>query len=257
MTIEAPPGLIVGFVLALVRASAFVAIAPPFATKGIPSQVKVGLAGGLALAAAPRLQDAAPPVDVGSLIGAIVTQVFIGLTLGFLTMLLFTAVQAAGDLIDLMGGLSIAQLIDPISQNHSSVFGRFYSLLAVTLLFAVDGHLLMVRGFMHSFDVVSLSLPPVEEVSGLFIRSLGSFMVAAIEIGIPILGALFVAEVALGLLARVAPQMNVFIIGMPFKVMLTFLLAGAALPLLPGGVSSMVESGVRSGAEFLRMVGPG
>lgn len=254
MTIELSAPLLVGFVLAVVRAAAWVMLVPPLGSRAIPAPVKIGFAAALALPVAPRLAEHPPSLDTASLIAATLLQVGVGVTLGFLTSMLFSAVQAAGELVDLFGGFTIAQAYDPFSNAPAAVFGRFYQLLATVLLFAIDGHLLLVRGFLTSFDAVALSAPPVGDLASVFVRSLGLFFVAALEIAAPLLGALFLAEVALGLLARAAPQMNVFVIGFPFKILLTLLLGGLALPLLPGAVGSLVERSVAGGASVVRLV---
>ena len=255
MTIETSPALVVGFVLAVVRAAAWVALIPPFASRSIPAPVKIGLAAALALPVAPRLAADPPSLETAPLVGAVLFQVGVGLGLGFLTSLLFGAVQAAGDLIDLFGGFTIAQAYDPLSNSSSALFGRFYQLLATVLLFALDGHLLLVRGFMTSFRALAATPPPLDDLSALAVDHLGLFVVAAIEIAAPLLGALFLAEVALGLLARAAPQMNVFVIGFPFKILLTLLLGGLTLPLLPGAVGSLVTHSVQGGTSVVRMLG--
>lgn len=255
MTVEASPALIVGFVLAVVRAAAWVALVPPFGTRAIPTQVKVGFAAALALPVAPRLAADPPSLELAPLIGAVVLQVAVGLALGFVTSLLFAAVQAAGELVDLFAGFTIAQAYDPLSNVSASVFGRFYQLLATVLLFALDGHLLLVRGFLTSFEAVSVSAPPLGDLSGLLLRTFGLFLLAAVEIAAPLLAALFLAEVALGLLARAAPHMNVFVLGFPFKILLTLVLAGLALPLLPGSVNSLVDHALRGGADVVRLFG--
>ena len=154
MTLQVDPALLVGFLLALIRASAWLVVAPPFNSRAIPSRVKLGLAGALAVFVAPKL--AATPVSLatGSFFAAVLLQVAVGLTLGFVALILFSAVQAAGQMIDLMGGLSLAQAFDPFSNVQSSVFGRFYQILAIVMLFAINGHLLMVEGFLRSFRAV-------------------------------------------------------------------------------------------------------
>lgn len=253
MTVDAPAALIVAFVLGVVRASAWLVLVPPFGTRAIPSVVKVGLAGALALPAAPRLAETPPSLDIPPLIGAVVLQVAMGLTLGFITMLAFAAVQAAGSLIDLFAGFTIAQAFDPISGNQSALFGRFYQLLAATLLFAINGHLLLFRGFMSSFDVVGLQAPAMGNLSEMAVDGLSAFMVAAVEIAAPLLAALFLTEVALGLLARAAPQMDVFILGFPLKIMLTIGLAGLALPVLPEVVEALIVRSVRSGNAIVEL----
>ena len=252
MTFDLSPDLIAGYLLALVRAAAWVAVSPPFGTRVMPGQVKVGFAAALALALGPQLADQAVPLEAGPLISAAVLQLGAGLALGFIGVLLFSAVQAAGNMIDLFSGLTMASVFDPLSNVQASVFGRFYQLLATTLLFAINGHVLLVRGFLTSFDAAPLTSLDIDTVGRLLTRDLGMFFIAAIEIAAPLLAALFLAEVVLGLLSRAAPQMNVFMVGFPFKIGLTLVLAGLALPLLPGTVESLLGHALRGGAGLVR-----
>src|SRR5690606_5684810 len=108
--------------------------------------------------------------------------------------------QAAGGLLDLFGGFAMAQVFDPQSNVQTSLFGRFYNLLAVTLLFSIGGHLLLVRGFMRSFEAVPTSGFQAGGVADLLTDGVGLLFIAAIEIVAPLLAALFLADVAMGLL---------------------------------------------------------
>jgi flagellar biosynthetic protein FliR len=168
------------------------------------------------------------------------TQVLVGLGLGFVTMLLFAAIQGAGSLIDMFAGFSIAQVYDPLSQANAAVFGRFYQLLATTLLFALDGHLLLVKGFMTSFEAVPTTGLQLGDFSRLLTHDLSLFLVAAIEVAAPVLGVLFLAEVALGLLARAAPQMNIMNFAFGFRIIVALLLVGVAIPLVGPALSNLI-----------------
>ena len=130
------------------------------------------------------------------------------------------------------------------------MFCRFYSLLATTLLFATNGHLLLVRGFLTSFDAAPLTSLSLDGVGEMLTEDLGRFFLAAVQIALPLLAALFLAEVALALLSRAAPAMNVFVLGMPLKILLTISLAGLALPLLPGALDNLVRPVVRHGLSI-------
>lgn len=251
MTFDVAPELLSGYLLALVRAVAWVFVMPPFGTKMVPSQVKVGFAAALALALGPEVAQQAVPLEVGPLLSAAVLQALAGVALGFIGVLLFSTVQAAGALIDLFSGFSVAQIIDPLSGVSTSLFGKLYQLLATTLLFAIDGHLLLVRGFLESFSAAPLTSLSMETLAELLTGDLVLFFVAALEIAAPLLAALFLAEVALGLLSRAAPQMNVFVLGMPLKILLTISLAGLAVPLLPDAVSSLLRPIVGQGLDFM------
>ena len=254
MTISGDTDLLLGFLLALVRASAWILLVPPFGTKAIPAPVKIGFAAALALPVAGDVALTAPPPEVAPLIGAIAVQVAIGASLGFVVYLFFAAVQAGGELLDLFGGFTVAPAYDPLSGSQSSTFGRFYQLLATTLLFAINGHLLLVRGFLTSFDAVGAT-PELRDLSGNLVGNFGSFFLAAIEIAAPLLAALFLAEVGLGLLSKAAPQMNIFMVGAPVKIILVLALAGLALPLLPGTITNLLDSAIRAGNDLSRAFG--
>jgi flagellar biosynthetic protein FliR len=204
------------------------------------------------LAVGPRLAGLNVPLEPWPLASAAFLQVAAGLALGFLGVMLFSAVSLAGSLIDLFSGFSAAQLFDPATSATTSVFGRFYSVLATTLLFAIDGHLLLVRGFLTSFDAAPLTTLSLGELAKILTQDAGLFFLSAVEIAAPLLAALFLTEAALGLLSRAAPQMNVFLLGLPVKILLTLTLAGLAIPLLPDAVASIASSTVRQGLDLVR-----
>lgn len=252
MTIEIAPALVSGYLLAMVRAAAWVFVCPPFGNRTVPGMVKVGLAAALALVVGPRLAEQAVPLEAGPLLTAAVLQVGAGLALGFLGVVLFATFSFAGGLIDLVSGYSVAQLFDPGTSAPVSIFGQFYGVLATTLLFAIDGHLLLVRGFLTSFTAAPLTHLSTDALAELLTGDIALFFVAALEIAAPLLAALFLSEAALGLLARAAPQMNVFQLGLPVKILVTLTLAGLALPILPDAVSGMANQVVRQGLGFIR-----
>ena len=245
MTIEAPADLLLSFLMALLRTSAWLVLVPPFNSRTIPAQVKAALALALAVPVAPRLVEHAPPLEVPALISATLLQVLIGLALGFVTLLIFSAVQAAGELIDVHVGFSMGAIIDPLSGVNQAVFGRLYQLLAVTLLFVIDGHLLLVRGFLASFDIAPTWPSDLTVFADRLVHGLGVFFAAAVQMALPLIAALFLAEVVLGLLSRAAPRMEVFVLGFPIKITMALVLAGLTLPLLPQAVEVLSEDGVR------------
>jgi flagellar biosynthetic protein FliR len=252
VTVEIAPALVTGYLLAMVRAAAWVFVCPPFGNRSVPTLVKVGLSVALSLVVGPRLADQAVPLEVGPLLSAAVLQVAAGLALGFLGVLLFATFSFAGGLIDLVSGYSVAQLFDPGTQAPTSIFGQFYAVLATTLLFAIDGHLLLVRGFITSFDAAPLTSLSVDTMAELVTGDIALFFISALEIAAPLLAALFLSEAAMGLLSRAAPQMNIFQLGLPVKILVTLSLAGLALPLLPDAVSGITNQVVRQGLTLVR-----
>ena len=247
MTLQIDSTLLVGYVLAMARAGAWVMVAPPFTGSMIPGRIKAGLAAALALALGPRLADQSVPLETGALIGAMLLQIVAGAALGFLAYLLFAAFQTAGAVIDLFGAFSISEAIDPVSGVSTSVFGRFYSLIATVLLFATGGHLLLVRGFLTSYEALPLDGFRSERLAEVLTADLGTFFLAALQIAAPLVAALFLTDMALGLLSRAAPEMNVFLLGLPLKIFVTLSLVGVAIPVLPRAVAEMTDTAVRHG----------
>ena len=246
--------LVGAFVLALARTSAWVLAAPVFGGRGVSSVGRLGLAIALSMFIAPL---AAPmvemPADVVPFALMMLGQVVVGLVLGWATGLILHAFEMAGSAIDLASGFSMASLIDPMSGNQGALFSRFTNLLFVTLLFATDAYQSLVAGFVRSFSAVPPDVFPAldGELALRAAGAVGGLMIAGLEIGAPVLGALFLTEVALAMAARFAPQANVFMLGMPLKAFVTFVAVGSALVYLPTHLARLVETSMRTGAGFL------
>jgi flagellar biosynthetic protein FliR len=207
----------------------------------IPTTVKAGVAASLALAAAPHLAGPGIPLDTGGFIAALLTQALVGVTLGMFTMVLVNALQAAGALVDLFAGFSIAAIYDPINETSAAVFGRFYELVAVTLLFTSNGYLLLVNGWFRSFDVVPVHGLSFSVITDVLTKNLGQFMIAAVEVAGPVLGCLFLSEITLGLLSRAAPSLNVFSLAFPLRVVVALVVVALAVPLLSPALTNLVH----------------
>ncbi|MEV1289859.1 flagellar biosynthetic protein FliR [Micromonospora sp. NPDC049679] len=245
MTWQVPTATLVTLLLATLRASAWLVVCPPFQGRMIPAAVKPLLAVALALPVTPDLVDRAPEPTVPVLMASAAEQVVIGVALGFLTALFFAAIQVAGDLIDLFGGFSLAYAFDPLSATQSSVFGRFYNLIAVTLLFASDGHQMVLHGFLQSYRTLPLDgALSLANLSRLLTDGLGEMFLAGLQIAGPLIAVLFLTDVAFGLLNRVAPSLNAFALGFPAKIFLTVALAGTAIAVLPNALDNLLRKAV-------------
>ncbi|GAA0609479.1 flagellar biosynthetic protein FliR [Sporichthya brevicatena] len=243
MALEFAMPTLLGLLLGSVRSAAWLLVSPPFATRTIPGTVKAMLAVALALPVASQIGPAIPELSTGGLISAIVLQVVTGAALGFVTYLLFAAIQAAGDLIDLFGGFTLASAYDPMSMSQSSIFGRFHQLLGLTLLFVTDAHLLIVSGFLRSYDAIPVTEGvALDATADAVLKGVTQFFLAALEIAGPMIIVLFLADVALGLLTRVSPQLNAFTLGFPLKIFLTLALIGFTFPLLPGAIDGLSDA---------------
>ncbi|GAA3871706.1 flagellar biosynthetic protein FliR [Saccharothrix violaceirubra] len=243
-----PTGTLLALLLATARTAAWLMVSPPFNGRAIPTTVKGMLALAIALPVLPGTSAHVPELTTWSVVSGVVTQAIVGAGLGFLTALIFAAIQAAGDLLDVFGGFSMAFAFDPMSfSGNNSVLGRFYGMLATALLFVTDGHQIIIRGFTLSFEAVPLDHGlSLSTLGSLLTEGLGRMFLSAIMIAGPLIVVLFCADIGLGLLNRIAPALNPFAIGFPAKIGLTLLLVGSAMFLLPAAVRGTVQGAVEA-----------
>jgi flagellar biosynthetic protein FliR len=157
-------------------------------------------------------------------------------------LILFSAIRGAGELVDYFGGFSLTQAYDPMSLQNDSVFGRMNDLLAITLLFASDGYLVLIKGLLSSYDAFPLKgIAPTKALSDLVTQDVGSFMVSSLEIAGPLLAVLVMADIGLGLLTKASPTLNVFQLGFPLKILITLTLIGGVFIALPTALSSLLD----------------
>jgi flagellar biosynthetic protein FliR len=247
MDLQVPATTLVALVLGTARATGFVLFAPPFNSNAIPSPVKGAMALALAVTVYSRIVPGLPDPTAGFLVVTAITEVAIGAALGFLVQLLFAAVQVAGDILDVTGGFSLQPAYDPLAMTSSGTIGRLHFQLASTLLFTSGGHLLLVRGFVESYKGLPLGAAlPAGQLAHDLIQAFGMMFLAALQIAGPLVAVLLLADIALGLLSRAAPALNIFQLGFPVKILLTMALLGLTFPLLPPALDTLLGHATRA-----------
>lgn len=241
MTISVGGAPLLALLLASIRVVAWLVLVPPFSTRGVPAMAKVVVAIGLSFTVAPGLAEDPLPSTTPEVVLAVVGQAVIGLGMGFVTMLLISAIAAAGTLIDLFGGFALAAAWDPLSLNTNSVFGRFHQMLAIMLLLVSGGHLMIIGGLLKTFDYLPLTgFPDIAHWSDVLVTAFSMFFTIAVQIALPMIAVLFIADLALALMTKVAPQLNALTVMFPAKVGLTLLLLGLSFPVLPTAMARVV-----------------
>lgn len=253
MVVDVPTEGLAALLLGSLRVVGWLLVAPPFAGRAVPAQVKALLSVALALPMTPALLEDLPPLELGPFVSAAVVQLLTGLALGFLCFLLFAAFRTAGDIIDTLGGFALAAAFDPLNQTQTAVIGRFQGLLATTLLVVTDGWLVVWHGFFRSFDIMPLGVPfDTVAIATAVTDAVGTMMLSAVQIAAPMIAVLFVADVGLGLASRIAPQLNAFALAFPVKILLTITLIGYTFVAMPGAVAATAE---QIGATLVQVVG--
>ena len=238
---------IMGFLLGFARVGAWVWLTPPFGGGFLPPLVRV-MAG---LAVAVPMTPAAIAVSGGislepvDLLLQFALQIVIGVALGLVCLILLSAVQSAGALIDVASGFSLAAAYDPMMQQQSAVISKAYQLIAGVLILVSGAYLILFAGFAKTFEVLPIGngLSTAATASTLT-EALSVFFVAVLQIAGPIVAVLLLADIGLGLLTRVAPTINIFVLSFPVKIGLTLLLVGIALPQLTPVIAGLTDSSV-------------
>lgn len=207
------------FFLALTRIMALIIHIPVLAGPAIPNPMKIALGSILAMITLPwnPLPADAVPQSLFPFSVAIGQELLIGTLAGFAATLTFGAVQIAGDMMDTSLGFSAGRLFNPALENPGAVGQQFFSMLAAVLFLVTNGHHLFLIGLQKTFTLAPLNaaLPQLDAEPLLTLA--GGLIAAGIQLSLPVVAAALLTEVTLGLLARVAPTLQVFFLGMPLK----------------------------------------
>jgi flagellar biosynthetic protein FliR len=238
------------FLLAVARTSGFVLVSPPFNTKAIPGRVKAVTAIALAIPLTEAMSASNPDLTSALLPLQLIFQMILGLTLGYLVLTAVATIQSIGSLLDMVGGFQMSMAFDPLQMAQTAVMGRVYQLLAVTLLFAGDGHLMILQGLSRSAQVMPIPNMSWEVLGRTVTDAAAGVLVGAVEVAAPVLAAILIVDVTLGLLTRAAPALNAFIFGFPLKILFTLLLSGLILARIPDTLDRLIRQAVESGMNL-------
>jgi len=219
--------------LVFVRVSTMLFVFPVFSAPQIPVQVRIGLGALISFVLFRALPLTAPLPDMGALVAAVVSQVVVGLIVGFVAYLVFMGIQFAGEILDIQIGFAVANVISPQTQQQVTVLGELELTLATLVFLISNSHLMLLQGIGGSFHLLPLPFINLDpSVAGNVVVFLEQSFLIVFQIAAPAAVALFIVNVALGLMARVAPQMNVFVVGFPLQIGVGLLMLAISVPVL-------------------------
>jgi flagellar biosynthetic protein FliR len=223
------------FLLSMFRSAGLMATAPIFSHSALPVQWRFGFSMILALLTFRFLGfgDAAMPSGLVELLGVGVTEFLLGAMIGFVFYLLFLGVQFAGGIIGFQIGFAIVNVIDPVTSQNVSIVGHFQFLIATMIFLVMDGHHMIISAVMDSFKLVPMATVQFQLANAdQMIRLSAGVIVIAVKIASPVMLTIILIDTALGILSRTVPQMNIFIVGFPIKIMAGLFMVGVSLPIL-------------------------
>jgi flagellar biosynthetic protein FliR len=228
------------------RVLAMFTVAPVFSMRVIPTRVKIGLAFFIALCAQGVLVNQ-PVIDINGreALGAVVQQVAVGLAIGFSVRLVFAAVELAGEMIGLQMGLNFASFFDPASNGQVSAVARFFGHTATLLFIVINGHLMVIMAVVKSFDRFPVNGNFLESIAQMRLYELGSSLFSsALWIALPMIALLLFVNLAMGIISRVAPQMNIYSVGFPVTLTVGLLGITATLPMLEQPILTLMQQAI-------------
>ena len=230
----------------LTRILGLIAASPMFGHSAVPITVKLLLGVLLASIVAPAV-PALPAADPASLAGLLilVQQLLIGLGMGFTMRVVFAAVEMAGEISSLTMGLGFATFFDPGTQGRSSAISQFLALVATMAFLSVNAHLVLLSALVESFSTLPLSAQPIYAGGFKQLADWGAKIFSTgVQLSLPIVAALLITNVALGILTRAAPQLNLFGIGFPVTLGVGMLVLAMSLPYLATPLQNLFSDGI-------------
>ncbi|MFD0711286.1 flagellar biosynthetic protein FliR [Paenibacillus sp. GCM10027626] len=223
------------FLLIFCRITSFFVVAPLFSTRNVPTSFKIGFGFIISLLIFFAYGVKQTIVPDAEYIVTIIREIAAGVLLGFVVYLFFTIVQTAGAFVDMQMGFGMANVIDPMSGTSAPLLGNFKYAISILIFLSINGHHFMLQALMRSYEWIPLSN---ELFARIYDGNIAHFLVQtftytfmlSLQLAAPLVVAMFLTDVGLGFLARTAPQFNVFVIGIPLKILVGFLLLGMLMP---------------------------
>ncbi|MFN8535298.1 MAG: flagellar biosynthetic protein FliR [Dehalococcoidia bacterium] len=228
--------------LVLARIGGLVVASPVYSSRALPGPVKIGFAVALSIILFPpgAVTPSHLPAELLPFLGALLLNAIVGLAVGFASSLVFGAIQTGAGLIGTQIGFGLSQVIDPMFEGASNTLDTFYTLFATMVFLTLSGHHWLIAAMGRTFEAIPLTSAGLsaEIATSRVLALAGELWVVAFQIALPVTGALLLTDVALGVLTRTVPQMNVFVVSMPLKVLVGVVVVLVTLPAFAGYLDS-------------------
>ncbi len=252
-----PEGQIIAFALVLLRILAFVISWPIFGVSSVPVQVKVLLSVVLTMIVFPTLHFQNPEmikID-DQIIFMSIRELCLGLAMGFLMRMFFFAISIASEIISISIGLSSAQVFNPALGTQSNVIEQFEMMLATLFFLAINGHHMFLQGLVDSFQIAPVAAVALKsEAFSTITILLQDVFLSGLRIAAPVLVSIFMTNIAMGILGRAVPQINVLVTSMPVTLMLGMAVMILTIPLFLGEMNGLLGLMAERFFQFMKVM---
>jgi flagellar biosynthetic protein FliR len=233
------------FLLIFVRVTSFFITLPLFSYRTIPNTFKVGLGFFFAMIMVFAVDTPLFEINLAYFL-LIMKEALVGITIGFIAYIMVSAIQIAGGFIDFQMGFAMVNIMDPQTGAQSPIMGQYLYVMSLFVLLVINGHHLILDGIYYSYQFIPLDqawLPlGHEEVAKYIVTSFNSMFMIAFQMSLPIVASLFLVDVALGIAARTFPQLNIFVVGLPLKIGVGFIILIIVMSTLIVVISYLFET---------------
>ncbi len=246
------------FLLVFVRVTSFFIVLPLFSYRTIPTTYKVGF--GFFLSWIMFLSMEAPVFEIGAAYYLLILkEALVGILIGFIAYVIMSSIQTAGGFIDFQMGFGMVNVMDPQTGAQSPIMGQYLYIISLFFLLTVNGHHLILDGIYYSYQFIPIDqawLPlGSEKVVEFVIRSFSTMFLIALQMSLPVVGSLFLVDVALGIVARTFPQLNIFVVGIPVKMVVSFLILIVVMSTMMVVVSKIFETMLTTMRSLMTLFG--
>lgn len=244
--------------LIFVRVTSFFVMMPLFSYRSIPMVQKIGLSAFLTWLIFFAINT--PVLEINTTYYLLILkEALVGLMIGFIAYLILSAIQIAGGFIDFQMGFAIANVIDPQTGAQSPLIGQYFYTIALLFMLSVNAHHLLLDGVFYSYQFIPLDQPWIpftnESMVEYVIYSFNKMFVTAFQMAIPVVGSIFIVDIALGIIARTVPQLNVFVVGLPIKITISFIVIFIVMGMMVLVMSQLVEQMLYTMRGLMELIG--
>jgi len=232
------------FILILSRWAGMIMLAPVFGARGVPALVRLGLAASLTVIIYPLIFATKPtiPIELLPYIAVVFKEVLVGLVIGFVIYTMTAVLQGAGQLIDFQMGFTMGAAIDPVYGVQSPMMGNFQMVLATMLLLSTNAHHFLIAAMVKSYAYIPINPSNLSSHYLYYAQLVTNVFSLAIQLAMPVFGALLVSDIGVGLLSRTVPQLNIFSIVFPVKIIFGFVILYLALPFFGESITHLFNT---------------
>jgi len=229
------------FLLILSRWSGMIILAPVFGARGVPGVIKLCLAASLSVIVYPLISAAKPsiPTELLPYVAVVIKEILVGLVIGFVIYTLTAVLTGAGQLIDFQMGFTMGAAIDPVYGVQTPLMGNFQMILVTMLLLATNSHHYLIAAMVKSYAYIPITPSTLPSQLTFYVQLIANVFSLAIQMALPIFGALLVSDVGVGLLSRTVPQLNIFSVVFPVKILFGFIVLFLSLPFLGEAITHL------------------